>query len=159
MSIFDSSVDVLAAPSWRCPHCRTLQAEASRCWRCARAAVNCSTCHRFRGSVAGGIGYCAVDPSRTPLRGDEVRTCWESAPATPSAPGLFTMLEPTPPTPATPPVSPRRRPAPAPRPPLEEVRAAAWADVPEGELIEAPPVDPRQPVMSEVQRRRRFWRR
>ena len=60
------------AASWRCPHCRTLQPESFQCWRCARSAVSCSSCHRFRVSVSPDLGYCASDPSRAPLRGDEV---------------------------------------------------------------------------------------
>jgi len=156
MSIFDASAEVSMAPSWRCPHCRTLQAEALRCWRCLRAAVTCSTCHRFRTSVASDLGYCAADSSRTPLRGDEARPCWEAAPEAPTAPGLFDTGTPPPAPPTAAPTRPRRQgPAPAPKPSVEDVRAAAWVEAPDGQLVEAPSVAPRQTVMSEVQRRRR----
>jgi hypothetical protein len=29
--------------------------------------------------VAGTLGYCGLDRSRAPLRGDELRGCWEAA--------------------------------------------------------------------------------
>ncbi len=163
MSIFDHPDSVPAAPSWRCPHCGTLQAETSRCWRCTRSVVTCSTCYRYRTSVASGLGFCAMDRARAPLSGDEVRSCWEAAPAEATPPGLFEAVEP-PPTPmAKPPpvtVRPRRRRAARPpKPPLEELEAAAWTEAPKGELVDAPHVEAGPPP-SEVERRRwRFWRR
>jgi hypothetical protein len=42
--------------------------------------------------VAGQLGYCGLDRLRQPLRGDEVRSCWEAADATgtiiPALPGV-----------------------------------------------------------------------
>lgn len=162
MSIFDHPDGVPAAASWRCPHCDQLQAETSRCWRCLRAAVTCASCHRFRDAVATGMGYCAADRSRAPLTGQEVRACWEAAPAVPDTPGLFTELDASVPTePALALASARPRPAAkAAKPPLEEPRAAAWAEVPVGGLTEAPHVEPGRKLMSEVERRRRrLWGR
>jgi hypothetical protein len=67
-------------PMWRCPHCGTPQAETARCWVCRRSSTACLTCRHFRRSVAGTLGYCALDTRREPLRGDEIRSCWETAP-------------------------------------------------------------------------------
>lgn len=66
---------------WRCPHCGTPQAEASRCWVCHRSSTTCSTCRNFRRSVAAQIGYCGLDARRLPLAGSEMRGCWEPGPA------------------------------------------------------------------------------
>ena len=63
---------------WRCPHCSTPQAEASRCWVCHRSTTACSTCKHFRRSVAAQLGYCGLDRKRQPLVGTEIRACWES---------------------------------------------------------------------------------
>jgi hypothetical protein len=68
-------------PMWRCPHCGTPQAETSRCWVCKRSSTSCGTCRHFRRSVAAQLGYCGLDRHRRPLRGDEIRACWEAAPA------------------------------------------------------------------------------
>jgi hypothetical protein len=42
--------------------------------------------------VAGQLGYCGLDRQRRPLRGDEIRPCWEAADATgttvPALPGV-----------------------------------------------------------------------
>jgi hypothetical protein len=42
--------------------------------------------------VAGQLGYCGLDRQRQPLRGDEIRSCWEAADATgtiiPALPGV-----------------------------------------------------------------------
>jgi hypothetical protein len=73
-------------PLWRCPHCGTPQAESSRCWVCKRSSTSCGTCRHFRRSVAGGLGYCGLDPRRLPLRGEEIRGCWEAPVAAPPAP-------------------------------------------------------------------------
>src|SRR4051794_14583072 len=70
---------------WRCPHCETPQPEASRCWVCHRSSTSCGTCRQFQRSVAARTGFCGLDRRRRPLRGDEVRPCWEDA-ATPAAP-------------------------------------------------------------------------
>ena len=83
-------------PSWRCPHCSTPQPEASRCWVCHRSSTSCGTCRNFRGSVAARFGFCGLDRHRLPLRGDEVRACWEdgSVPLAPDPemPGLLDLL-------------------------------------------------------------------
>jgi hypothetical protein len=73
-------------PMWRCPHCATPQAETARCWVCHRSTTACGSCRHFRRSVAAQIGYCGLDRLRRPLRGDEIRECWESLDA-PGAPG------------------------------------------------------------------------
>lgn len=64
-------------PQWRCPHCATPQPIAARCWVCRRSSTSCSTCRHFRASVAVNVGYCGLDRARLPLRGDEIRGCWE----------------------------------------------------------------------------------
>ncbi|MEA2609334.1 MAG: hypothetical protein QOJ75_1577, partial [Chloroflexota bacterium] len=50
----------------------------------------CGSCRNFRRSVAAQLGYCALDRQRQPLRGDEIRACWESLdpPGTTSPPPL-----------------------------------------------------------------------
>ena len=63
---------------WRCPHCGTPQAETARCWVCRRSSTACATCRHFRRSVAAQLGYCGLDRERRPLRGDEIRACWEA---------------------------------------------------------------------------------
>jgi hypothetical protein len=63
---------------WRCPHCGTPQTEAARCWVCRRSSTACGTCRHFRRSVAAQLGYCGLDRQRLPLRGDEIRPCWEA---------------------------------------------------------------------------------
>ena len=65
-------------PMWRCPHCGTPQAETARCWVCHRSSTACATCRNYRRSVAGPLGYCGLDRQRQPLRGDEIRACWEA---------------------------------------------------------------------------------
>jgi hypothetical protein len=62
---------------WRCPHCGTPQAETARCWVCRRSSTSCGTCRHFRASIAANLGYCGLDKGRTPLRGDEIRACWQ----------------------------------------------------------------------------------
>src|SRR5262245_34356847 len=62
---------------WRCPHCGTPQTESARCWVCHRSSTACGTCRHFRRSVAAQLGYCGLDRQRLPLRGDEIRACWE----------------------------------------------------------------------------------
>ena len=64
---------------WRCPHCGTPQAETARCWVCHRSSTACATCQHFRRSVAAQLGYCGLDRERRPLRGDEIRACWEAS--------------------------------------------------------------------------------
>ena len=63
---------------WRCPHCGTPQAETARCWVCRRSSTACGSCRHFRRSVAAQLGYCGLDRQRLALRGDEIRSCWES---------------------------------------------------------------------------------
>jgi hypothetical protein len=66
--------------TWRCPNCRTAQSEsAARCFLCNRSATSCGTCANFRGSVVGGVGFCAIDRRREPLTGAEQRDCWSSS--------------------------------------------------------------------------------
>lgn len=67
-------------PQWRCPHCATPQPIAARCWVCRRSSTSCATCRHFRVSVAANVGYCGLDRERRPLRGDEIRACWDEAP-------------------------------------------------------------------------------
>jgi hypothetical protein len=69
-------------PMWRCPHCGTPQAETARCWVCGRSSTSCATCRHFRDAVAVNLGYCGLDRGRSPLRGDEIRPCWDGSPAT-----------------------------------------------------------------------------
>jgi hypothetical protein len=66
-------------PMWRCPHCGTPQAETARCWVCHRSSTSCATCRHFRHSIVASVGYCGLDRRRSPLRGDEVRACWDDA--------------------------------------------------------------------------------
>jgi hypothetical protein len=66
-------------PTWRCPHCRTVQADSIRCFLCGRAATSCGTCASFRRSVVDGLGFCGNDRSRSPLTGEEHRQCWTGA--------------------------------------------------------------------------------
>ena len=82
-------------PMWRCPHCGTPQAETARCWVCHRSSTACATCRHFRRSVAAQLGYCGLDRQRRPLRGDEIRGCWEAAIAPPE--GSATPVHRTPP--------------------------------------------------------------
>jgi hypothetical protein len=62
---------------WRCPHCGTPQPVTARCWVCRRSSTSCGTCRHFRRSVAANVGYCGLARDRSPLRGDEIRSCWE----------------------------------------------------------------------------------
>ena len=81
---------------WRCPHCGTAQTEsAARCFLCNRSATSCGTCVQFRGSVVGGVGYCALDRRREPLTGAEQRDCWTAA-AGAAEDGLFSAPQPPP---------------------------------------------------------------
>jgi hypothetical protein len=73
---YDSSV-----PMWRCPHCGAPQPESSRCWVCHRSSTSCLTCRHFRSAVVAKVGYCALDRTRSPLTGDEIRPCWEASQA------------------------------------------------------------------------------
>ena len=79
-------------PMWRCPHCATPQAETARCWVCHRSSTACGACRHFRRAIAGQLGYCGLDRQRQPLRGDEIRACWEAADAAlinvPALPGV-----------------------------------------------------------------------
>ncbi|MFL5674996.1 MAG: hypothetical protein ACJ779_08320 [Chloroflexota bacterium] len=36
--------------------------------------------------MAAQLGYCGLDRDRRPLRGDEIRPCWEARPDVPEAP-------------------------------------------------------------------------
>jgi hypothetical protein len=165
MSIFDLAERVPDAPTWRCPHCRTLQPETSRCRACSRPAVTCASCRAYRPSFVGELGFCANDPAHWPLRADEVRPCWVSdAPAPLPEGGLFEET-----------VSPSveasgsvtgRRPAVSsasvtPLATSQGVELPAPSEgvgdevAPElrGGLIEAPHVDPAGRLISEIRRR------
>jgi hypothetical protein len=74
-------------PLWHCPHCGTPQAESARCWVCRKSSTSCATCRHFRHAVAAQIGYCGLDRRRQPLRGDEMRGCWEGAALAPIGTG------------------------------------------------------------------------
>jgi hypothetical protein len=69
-----------AMPVWRCPHCATPQAEASRCWVCHRSTTSCVTCRHYRRGISGGLGLCGLDPRHAPVADTDVRACWTSAP-------------------------------------------------------------------------------
>jgi hypothetical protein len=151
---------------WRCPHCGTPQAETARCWVCRRSSTACASCRHFRRSVAAQLGYCGLDRERRPLRGDEIRACWEAsavpvipddAPVAPvrrsSSPSLDIVLDRTPvrklefididPTPIR---GQRRR-----RAAGDGIAPAATADGPGsevGELAPAPSIDPSEPRWS-----------
>jgi hypothetical protein len=95
VSIFDLE-PVPDVPMWRCPHCRTLQPEASRCRACQRSAVSCATCRLYRPSLLDGLGSCAHDAARTPLPGGTQRACWTGDDGAWLPPGgLFDGLAPT----------------------------------------------------------------
>jgi hypothetical protein len=96
-------------PMWRCPHCGTPQAETARCWVCHRSTTACATCRQFRRSVAAQLGYCGLDRARLPLRGNEIRGCWEAAVPVPDEPDA-TPTRPVPTSPAAPVVIPDRTP-------------------------------------------------
>jgi hypothetical protein len=85
-------------PMWRCPHCATPQAETARCWVCHQSSTACGSCRHFRRSVAAQLGYCGLDRQRHPLRGDEIRACWESL----DAPGMASIPPPLAPATAWP---------------------------------------------------------
>jgi len=156
VSIFDHPDVVPAAPTWRCPHCRTLQPEASRCRACSRAAVTCATCHLYRRSVATDLAYCATDRAHTPLDSDEVCARWEATPGLDAAPGLFDDLEMIASAPQSHAAAPSSKPSPPAAVAPEELPIPAWEPAtPPGGLVEAPHVAPGLQLMSEVQRRSR----
>ncbi len=68
-------------PVWRCPHCATPQAEASRCWVCRRSTTSCVTCRHYRRAITGGLGLCGLDPRHPAVADTEVRACWVGMPA------------------------------------------------------------------------------
>ena len=74
--------------TWRCAHCGTAQAESTRCFLCGRSATSCGTCVHFRGSVVGGVGFCGLDKTKSPLSGAEQRSCW-TGPEAYATEGLF----------------------------------------------------------------------
>ena len=149
MSIFDPVERVTTAPSWRCPACKTLQPETTRCRACSRAAITCLTCHAFRPTLVGDVGFCADDPARTPIRSDEVRPCWvHEAMTTASEGGLFD-------TPGSSPAPPAALGSAAPLvPPSPRPASHGHArDEARGRLVEAPHVAPARGLVSELQRR------
>ncbi len=80
--------------TWRCPHCRTVQADSARCFLCGRSATSCGTCANFRQSVVGGLGFCGLDKRREPLTGEEQRACWTGASAVPAGSVFAALAEP-----------------------------------------------------------------
>ena len=88
-----STATLSIVATWRCPHCGTPQAETSRCWVCSRSPMTCSTCRNFRLGVAARLGFCALDRTREPLAGDEIRACWQPPIAAEPVVGLFAMVE------------------------------------------------------------------
>lgn len=80
--------------TWRCPHCRTVQADSARCFLCGRSATSCGTCAHFRQSVVGGVGFCGLDKRREPLTGEEQRACWTGTTATPADSVFAALAEP-----------------------------------------------------------------
>lgn len=68
-------------PVWRCPHCATPQAEASRCWVCHRSTTSCVTCRHYRRGISGGLGLCGLDPRHPAVADTDVKACWVGAPA------------------------------------------------------------------------------
>jgi hypothetical protein len=68
-------------PVWRCPHCATPQAEASRCWVCRRSTTSCVTCRHYRRGLSGSLGLCALEPRNAPVANTDVRGCWVAAEA------------------------------------------------------------------------------
>lgn len=79
------SGDRASRSTWRCPHCATNQPEAPRCWVCGRSPITCRTCLFYRRSVAGSMGFCALDRARTVLTGLESRPCWQAIDEVPGA--------------------------------------------------------------------------
>ena len=68
-------------PVWRCPHCATPQAEASRCWVCRRSTTSCVTCRHYRRAITGGLGLCGLDARHPAVADTDVRACWVGMPA------------------------------------------------------------------------------
>jgi hypothetical protein len=79
--------------TWRCPHCGTPQADSTRCWVCSKSPTTCSSCRHFHHGVAAGIGLCALDRTRSPIRADDVRACWQGPEFVEPPKGLFAMVE------------------------------------------------------------------
>jgi hypothetical protein len=169
MSIFDHPDLVPDAPSWRCPHCGTLQPETSRCWACTKSPVACGTCQFYRSSLVSEMSFCGLDQARAPIDAEEVRTCWKARtdPVDADA-GLFSdaELRPTLPrgvVPAAPVVGQRTQPVstPSTQPvqtsPLETDDPAFTRR--NGGLVEAPHVAPGRRLISEAGRRARLGRR
>jgi hypothetical protein len=156
MSIFDPLERIPDAPTWRCPHCRTLQPESSRCRGCSRAAVSCASCHYFRPSFVGALGFCATDPAREPLSGHEVRPCWVSLGATSAPDGglLDALLSPSSAATALPaPSAPAGVSAFSPVQQPVDVEDDEAHSEHRGRLVEAPHVAPAGTLVSELQRR------
>jgi hypothetical protein len=116
--------------------------------------VSCSTCHRFRRSVAADLGYCANDDARAPLGGDEVRACWERAPGITTVPGLFDDIQLQP---AAQHESPSTRPPVGPTIAVDDELPSTVAGplAAAGRLVDAPHVAPGRVLMSEHERRSR----
>jgi hypothetical protein len=137
MSIFDHPDTVPTAPSWRCPHCATLQPETTRCWACLRSPVACGSCQFFRESIVSELTYCGLDQARAPVGRDEVRTCWRPNSRVSDAQAvLFTEAQLEPDRPSEPNVPTTERTSSRAGP------AAAKLAVADDGLVEAPHVAP-----------------
>src|SRR4051812_7460635 len=73
-------------PVWRCPHCATPQAEASRCWVCRRSTTSCVTCRHYRRGIAVGLGVCGLDPAHPVAAATDVQPCWVGLPVSTMGP-------------------------------------------------------------------------
>ena len=101
------------------------------------------------------MGYCADDPGRAPLVGDEVRACWSdpgiaTEPTDSETLGLFAEHPTATSSPASGPFVPVAPPAAGPDP-APATSAPAWPDG----LVEAPHVEPGRQLVSELERRAR----
>ena len=127
--------------------------------------MSCASCHYFRPSFVGTLGFCATDPAREPLGGHEVRPCWLSLGATSGPDGglLDALLSPSTvatalPAPSTPAgVSAPSTPAGVSAPPSVQQPSDPEGDQARsehrGRLVEAPHVAPAGTLVSELRRR------
>jgi hypothetical protein len=137
--------------------------------------MTCSTCLYYRRAIVSGMGFCGLDRSRSPLSGEEVRTCWQASDEVAAlvpdlavrgvVPGDADERPPLPVAPAGPAVRPRpeadpnappprslaRRPAPDRSMPSTGTGRPIAAD----RLIDAPSIPPGRRVASEAARRAR----
>ena len=118
--------------------------------------MSCASCHYFRPSFVGTLGFCATDPARDPLDGHEVRPCWLSLGAVSAPDGglLDALLSPS--TVATALAAPSTS-AGVSAPPSVQQPVDAEGDQARsehrGRLVEAPHVAPAGTLVSELRRR------